>query len=1080
MALPRLRRVLCLQVVVTIMVAPLAAQVTGTITGTVRDASGAVIPSAAVTAIHTETSVSRAVVTDGSGQYVLPQMVVGTYEVRIAKAGFSPFVQKNVLLQANTQVQVEAILQLPSATEQVTVTSEATLIQTNSSNLVQVVDQRRVEDLPLNGRNVLQLISLDASVLTKNVPSSVTQSYNLGQGLYYSPIALAGAKGNAANFLLDNADNNEVQSGMPRPFPNVDAVEEFSIQTNSFDAQYGRGVGGVVNVVTKSGTNAFHGAAFEFLRNFNLNAGNFFTGRDTLKRNQFGGAFGGPVRKNRTFFFLSYEGTRSSSATPNVIRTAPSAAMRDGDFSAWIGAGGLGLIHDPLASGGYFPNNVIPHSRFDPAAAKMLQVLPTSSNSQYQVSFGVPSQLTSDNQGVVRVDHSISDHQRLSFRYFVFRFDRPPYIDSNLLYGTDGQWGYSQALSGNHTFMISPRWVNNATFSYAFSAPVRQQATKPDVRLSSFGVRMMASPDANQLVVNLSGWSSPSFSSAAFTWTRSMHFADSVSYATGRHNFRFGGESRRYKTGAQGFTNAGGTAAFTGQFLSDKGKNNAGNAYAEFVLGVMGSYTQTASYRAGGVQHRYYTLFIQDDVRLTSKLTVNLGLRWDPRAGMRQYGNNDEAWIPEQQSTKFPLAPTGLIFYGDKGIENGVIPNSYNNFAPRVGLAYNFAPKTVLRAAYGIFYDEFQSILYNNITQQFPWANQTTLVGPLSFSDPFAGGPVLDPASWKPSPTAPFPSSSAFYAMTTGLRPGYLQNWNIFLEYQLRSDLLIRAGYVGSKGTHLVNLYEQNAAIYGAGASASNVNARRPLNNPLIGSLQIYESGANSSYNAFQFTVQKRYAKGFSILANYTFGRSIDDNSDGTGASPGPDPWNHRNNIGPSDFDIAHRLVVSGVWEMPRLTRSHAALRWILGGWQSNAIYTASTGIPVTVRSGADNNFDGVSGDFGDYKGGAWQLPKGRSKQDQIARWFNTSVFAANTIGTIGSARRGQLRAPGDSNLDYSLFKNIPLTERKRLQFRAEAFNLLNHANLGVPGTTVNSPSFGVISSASDPRILQFALKLIF
>jgi outer membrane receptor protein involved in Fe transport len=1080
-SLSRWLHVFCFFVVGVIVAIPLAAQVTGTITGTVRDATGAVIPGAAVTATHTQTGISRSVVTDGTGQYVLPQLVVGNYQIQVTKDGFSRFLQTDVSLQANTQVQVEAVLQLPSATEQVTVSSTPNLIQTNSSNLVQVIDQRRVSDLPLNGRNVLQLISLDASVMTKNVPSSVSQSYNLGQGLYYSPIALAGAKGNAANFLLDNADNNEVQSGMPRPFPNVDAVEEFSIQTNSFDAQYGRGVGGVVNVVTKSGTNAYHGTAFEFLRNFQLNAANFFTGRDALKRNQFGGGFGGPIRKNRTFFFVNYQGTRSSSATPNVIRTAPSAAMKAGDFSAWLGAGGVGAIHDPLsAANGYFPNNMIPKERFDPAAAKMLQVLPTSDTPNYQVSFAVPAQLTSDNQGIVRVDHSLTDRQRLSFRYFVFRFDRPPYINPNLLYGTDGQWGYSQALAANHTYSISSRWVNNATYSYAFSAPIRQQAETPDVRLSSFGVKMNASPDANQLVVNITGWSSPNFSSAALTWTRSMHIADSVSYATGRHNVRFGGETRRYKTGAQGFTNAGGTAGFTGQFLSDKGKNNAGNAYAEFELGVMGSYTQTASYRAGGVQHRYYTLFVQDDMRLTDKLTVNLGLRWDPRAGMRQYGLNDEAWVPGQQSAKFPLAPQGLIFYGDKGIENGAIPNSYNDFAPRVGLAYNFAPKTVVRAAYGIFYDEFQSILYNNITQQFPWANQTTLVGPLSFSDPFGGGPILDPASWKPSATVPFPNASAFYAMTRGMRPGYLQNWNLFVEHQLRSDLLIRAGYVGSKGTHLVNLYEQNAAIYGPGASASNVNLRRPLNNPLIGSLQIYESGANSSYNALQFSVQKRYAKGFSILANYTFGKSIDDNSDGTGASPGPDPWNHRNNIGPSDFDITHRLVVSAVWEMPKLRRSPAAVRWVLGGWQSNAIYTAQTGIPLTIRSGADNNYDGISTDFADYKGGAWDLSGGRSKQDQIAHWFNTSVFTANAIGTIGTSRRGQLRSPGDANLDYSLFKNLPVKEGMRLQFRAEAFNILNHANLGAPGTTVNSPSFGVISSASDPRILQFALKLIF
>jgi hypothetical protein len=698
------------------------------------------------------------------------------------------------------------------------------------------------------------------------------------------------------------------------------------------------------------------------------------------------------------------------------------------------------------------------------------------------VSFGAPAQTTNDDQGVMRVDHSLSDRQRLSVRYFVFHFNRPAYImPTNLLFGWDGQWGYSQAIAVNHTYSISPRWLHNVTFSYAFAAPIRNQATEPDVRLSAFGVRMKASPDANQLSVNISGWSPMSFTSAALTLSRSLHYAESASYSTGRHNLRFGGETRRYKTAAQGFTGAGGVAGFTGQFLSDKGKQNAGNAYAEFLLGTLGSYSQTAANRVGGVQHRYYTLFVQDDVRLTSKLTVNLGLRWDPRAGMRQYGNNDQTYVPGQQSTQFPNAPLGLIFYGDKGIENGTIPNSYRNFAPRIGLAYQVAPKTVIRSSYGIFYDEFPSILYNSVTQGLPWASQVTLNGPLKFSDPFSGGSILDPSGYKIVPSVVFPDYSAFSAPTRDLRPGYLQNWNLVIERQLRSDLLVRAAYVGSKGTHLLNILEINSAIYGPGASASNVNARRPI--PRIGSLQLYQSMSNSTYNSLQFTVQKRYAKGFSILGNYTWGKALDDGSDATG-SPGPDPVNHRNNIGPSDYDIKQRVVISAVWEMPRLKTSRAPIRWVFGNWQSNAIYTASTGVPLTVRSGADNNFDGTTaasaGDFGDYKGGEWKLSKDRPKQQQIARWFDTSVFAANAVGTIGTARRGQLRAPGDYNLDYSLFKNFDITERKRVQFRSEFFNVLNHANLLAPGTTVNSPSFGVISSAQDPRILQFALKLIF
>jgi hypothetical protein len=362
--------------------------------------------------------------------------------------------------------------------------------------------------------------------------------------------------------------------------------------------------------------------------------------------------------------------------------------------------------------------------------------------------------------------------------------------------------------------------------------------------------------------------------------------------------------------------------------------------------------------------------------------------------------------------------------------------------------------------------------------QGMPWAYQVSLVGPLSFSDPFSGGPVLDPIGYKVSRDVVFPNYSAYTCPTRDMRPGYLQNWNLVLERQLRSDLLVRAAYVGSKGTHLLDQLERNPGIYGPGAGPGNINARRPI--PRIGSLLLYFSGANSSYNAFQFTVQKRYARGFSVLTNYTFGKSLDINSIETGGGSNPDPWNHQVNRGPSDFDVTQRLVISGVWEMPRLGSAPAPLRWVLGGWQSNAIYTASTGIPLTVRSGADNNYDGVGGDFGDYRGGDWRLSKDRPKQQQIARWFDTSVFALNAIGTFGSARRGQLRAPGDSNLDYSLFKNFSFGEGRRLQFRSEFFNVFNHANLGSPNMTVNSPSFGVISSASEPRILQFAVKVIF
>jgi hypothetical protein len=557
----------------------------------------------------------------------------------VEKDGFSPFLQTDVILQANTQVTVQAILKVRSASEQLTVSAFANLVQTNSSTLVQVVEQRRISDLPLNGRNVLQLISLDAGITTRSVPSSVGQSYVLGKGLYYTPVAMAGARGGAGNYLLDNADNNDAQTAMPRPYPNVDAVEEFSIQTNSFDAQYGRSVGGVVNVVTKSGTNEFHGSAFEFLRNFNLNAANLFSGRDHLKRNQFGGAIGGPIKKDRTFFFASYQGTRISNSTPAATVTAPSAAMRSGDFSAWLGANGVGAIHDPLSPGTYFPNNNIPVSRFDPVASKLMKLIPDSNSSNYQLRFGTPVQKTTDDQGVIRGDHSITDRQRLSGRYFVFHYDLPPQIiQTNALYGWQGQVGYSQSLAFNHTYSISSRWVHTTTVAYAFAQPTTYNALEPNFKLSDLGANVQTVPGTNILNLAITGWSGISFNGGAATYTRSLHIADTANYATGRHNLRFGGEIRRYKTGATGYYRSGGDVAFSGQLLSDAGKQNAGNAYAEFLLGDATTFLQagaTCIAETCPTTHLYFPLFIQDDVRLTSKLTVNTGLRWESRTGMR-------------------------------------------------------------------------------------------------------------------------------------------------------------------------------------------------------------------------------------------------------------------------------------------------------------------------------------------------------------------------------------------------------------------------------------------------------------
>jgi hypothetical protein len=468
-------------------------QATGTISGTVRDASGAVIPNAQVSATNTGTNQSRTTASDNAGQFVFPLLPVGNYEVRADAQGFTPFVQRGISLQANTQVQSDAVLQVASANTQVTVASDAALVQTTSSTLVQVVDRRRVEDLPLNGRNVLQLVSLNAGVSDRKVPRTL-QGVNLGFERYQNTTSMNGARGTSTNYLLDNADHNEAQTNLAQVFPNVDAVQEFSVQTSSFDAQYGRGVGGIINVATKSGTNDFHGSIFEFMRNFKLNAANFFSGRDALKRNQFGAALGGPVRKDKTFFFMSWQSTRIRSATPGALRTAPSEAMRNGDFSAW------NPVRDPLNSDITFPGNIIPRSRFDPVAAKMFESIPASTNPLYQVRFPTPTDRVTDDQGVVRLDHALNAKHRLSGRYFAFWYESPAQlVPTNLLYATDGQRGFSHSLSLNHSFSLSPRWLNNLNVSRNWSDPERITALNRLVTLEALGANVKAPPGVNLL-----------------------------------------------------------------------------------------------------------------------------------------------------------------------------------------------------------------------------------------------------------------------------------------------------------------------------------------------------------------------------------------------------------------------------------------------------------------------------------------------------------------------------------------------------------------------------------------------------
>ncbi|HTM51638.1 MAG TPA: TonB-dependent receptor, partial [Bryobacteraceae bacterium] len=996
------RRSFCISVMVTLFltVVPVWAQATGTIDGTVYDKSGAVVPGAQITVTNVNTNLARRVHSDGAGKYTVPFLPVGLYKVLAEKEGFAGALKQNVELQVNTTVQVNAEMAVRSSTEQVHVTAEQTLVQSTSTTLVQVVDQKRIEDLPLNGRNVLQLIAVNAGVSTEKAGGGTTQIQTLGG--YAVTTAINGSRGTGTNYVLDNGDNNDSYTNISLPFPNPDAVQEFSIQTSTFDAQYGRGVGGVVNVVTRSGTNDLHGSMFEYLRNYELNAANFFSGRDAIKRNQFGFSVGGPLilpklykGKDRTFLFGSYQGTRQRTATPGALRNTPSEAMKRGDFSEWLRPDGAGAIHDPLAPAQYFPGNIIPTARFDPTARKLLDYLPASAvGSSYQYRFGTPVQIDTDNQMILRMDHQFSPKQRLSFRTFYIWVDSPwSYAPGNLYFVAAGQKGYSQNSTVNHTYVISSRWLNDFTASMntteSNSFPPQELGA---VTLQALGARVKTLPDQPYMILNITGWSQVTLGQGYTQVQKNYQYADTVSYATGRHNFKAGIDFRRYSLDKTAPFQSGGVAGFNGQLWSDRGKQNAGNAFAELILGTASSWAQRTGW-SELLTANYIALFAQEDIRLTPRLTANLGLRWDPRFDFSERDGKQMTFIPGTKSERFPNAFTGLQFLGDPNVKDAVLQPDRNNLAPRLGLAYQLTPRTVVRTAYGIFYDQLMGVANNRIGSGEPFIRSVSLNGPVKLSDPYNGRPILDPTPLVPDKSFAFTPYSTWAVLSKYMPSSYVQNWNLIVERQILANLLLRAGYVGSKGTHLLQSAEINPAVYGPGSTVSNVDQRR-IYQP-IGGLQLATDSAYSSYHSLQVTVQKRWSHGFTILGNYTWSKSIDplSSSNANGSGTGPDPYNYGRNRGLSDFDVAHRLVVSGLWELPTLRNRGMLTRQILGGWQNNYIFSVQTGAPMTVASGVDNALVGVGANFADLTGVDWRQPDGRSKAQQISNWFNPAAF---------------------------------------------------------------------------------------
>ena len=1051
---------------------------TGSFTGIVTDPSGGVLPNGVVTARNTGTGATFSARTDGDGVFVMRGVVVGVYDLSSEVTGFQKFEIRGVRLQVNETIRADMRLTIGSATETVTVSASAAVLDTVSATLKSVVDQRRIEQLPLNGRNPAQLMRLIVGVT--NDPGA-----NVTSGTTYpgaNPVSVNGGRSNTTNYILDGAQNNDLYSNAPSPLPNPDALQEFSVQTNNFSAEFGRQSGGIVNAITRSGTNEFHGSLFEYVRNNALNAANYFSPvvngakvSDGLKRNQYGGTIGGPVNipglykgKDKTFFFFAYQGTLIRRTPVSAAVIVPTAAQRTGDFSGLLPR----AIRDPLANSPY-PGNIIPASQYNPISRYIIEntiPIPTSGNRVFTVA---PNN-TDDHQVTTRGDHSFSNANRISGRYYKSWASSPAFLNQkNVLERNSGGEWFNESVSVTDTHIVSPNLLNQLLFGFtrtdgAFQPP------QPTKSLVDLGAKYYNDP-IYKWQIDVAGYFGIDTSDTNRFPRKEWQIIDTVRWSRGKHELTFGGDYSRGRNDIINNFRANGQWSFNGSapFTTD--------SLADFLTGRYNSLQQgQGEYKNTIVRH--LGLFVQDSMKLTRRFTLNAGMRWEPFLPFTDENNKIAVWHPNEQSKRYPNAPKGTIYAGDPGVPLATIPTVWNNFGPRLGFAYDAFgdAKTVLRGGYGIFFDFPNAIMTNSHADQAPFGTTITIFGNLnnSFSNPYADSVNPFPGSLNPPSTVTFPQFSSQFLNAPDFRNPYVQSWNLTLERQLWGGFVSRLSYAGSKGTRLGGGRELNPAVFAPGVTTATTNQRRPYA-PGLGSTPLVESVGNSTYHAMQWTMERRFQKGFTILANYQFAKSIDDASGNKqNGNNRTNPFNQRFDKGLAEFHKAHVLNFSGLYELP-IKPTNPWMRALIGGWNMNAILSAYSGQPLTITSGVDNARTGTGGQRADLVGDP-SLASGRTHQEQYTEWLRRAAFAPNAIGTYGVLGRGTYFGPGLVNLDLGLVKAFVAKERYSVQLRFETFNTLNRVNFNNPTTAQNSGNFMRITSAGDPRILQLALRLGF
>ena len=1107
-----------------------AQQITGSITGSVVDEQGALVSNANIKATNVATGFTRTTKTDSAGTYNIQYLPVGGYTVTVDASGFKKFVQQNLVITVDQTQPLNVTLAVGSENQTIEVTTAPPVINTATSEVGRTISPAEMNNFPLTTRNAYAALSAVPGVQS-NSQSNSQNTPNFVIGVPSTQVIINGGIDGGVpmvSFYLDGGINQTGLRNYGNPLPNPDALEEFRVETSNFAAQYGRMGGGVVTAVTRSGTNKFHGTVFEFFRDTSMNAnswGALPTAKTPFHRNNFGGTVGGPIVKDKAFFFFSYAGLRQTVGQFLSGGIVPTTLEREGDFTQsytynattgvktpiipnmpgtktpWVGTNSS--VNCTVAKAG-----CIPQTALDVTAANLLKTyipLPNSPTvsapGNYVGNFSSP---TDQNEYLGKYDQSLGQQDHLSASYFYLRTTQGGYGNGNIPYSINNSFSTQQNanISDVHTF--SPTTANQVWLMLTRVAGGRENT--PAVSLGDLGSSFTIQGPKGLPQLAPSGLFSAGGALAGPVSTTNFYgLRDVVSLTKGRHTLNLGGEVSLEKDAIVGNLYNFGIINFV-----TSGPTSTGNVAADFVAGQVSSMEQDTPYH-GLLNTWYYGFFVQDNYRITPRFTANLGLRYDIEQSPVESSNLTTAFVSGQQSTVVPSAPLGILFPGDQGVGRGIAPNQLTHISPRVGMALDpFGDgKTAIRAAAGIFYGSVSANEWNQPANAQPFAIRQTFSSITSLSNPYgnkASFPNGDPFPYTYTPSNPrWLPAAAVEAIDPHYKWPVSYQFNVAVEQQLPAGIVLQTAYVGNLVRHVPTAIDANNPIYAPGASTSqtSINARRPYfgannaNGNTLGQVILIESGQTANFHSLQVTARKPMGHNFLVNGFLVWSHSIwSSNASAIGLAPTAQNYSYLNEErGPSDQDRRNMVGINGVWKIDYFKGSSRFLGVLLNGYSISTIASFNSGAPFTITTGSDINKDTYNNDRPNMVPGVNPfLSVHRSRFVAAQAWFNTAAFTANCAtgttgctttgigpgGADGNTPRDSLRAPGYRDVDLGVSRDFRFERGIGLTFRADATNAFNMVSLNAPTANLSSGNNGKITGAASPRLIQVGARISF